>query len=44
MIKEEIERLQIDIEEAMMSGDYESVVVVLKLIIEHIETLQNETP
>tara|TARA_R110000744_G_scaffold229822_1_gene347909 strand:- start:2434 stop:2559 length:126 start_codon:yes stop_codon:yes gene_type:complete len=40
MIKEEIEKLKIDIEDAMMSGDYESVVKILKLIIEHIENLE----
>lgn len=40
MIKEEIEKLAIDIEEAMLSGDYESVVVILKLIIEHINNLE----
>jgi hypothetical protein len=40
MIKEEIEKLKIDIEYAMMSGDYESVVKVLKLIIDHIESLE----
>lgn len=43
MIKQEIEKLKIDIEDAMMSGDYESVVVILQLIIEHIEKLENET-
>ena len=43
MIKEEIEKLKIDIEDAMMSGDYESVVVIFKLIIEHIEKIENET-
>ncbi len=40
MIKEEIEKLKIDIEDAMMSGDYESVVKILKLIIEHIENIE----
>ena len=40
MIKEEIEKLKIDIEDAMMSGDYESVVKILKLIIEHIANLE----
>jgi hypothetical protein len=40
MIKNEIEKLQIDIEDAMMSGDYESVVKILKLIIKHIENLE----
>ena len=39
MIKEEIERLKIDIEDAMMSGDYESIVKVLQLIIDKIEEL-----
>ena len=33
MIKEEIEKLKIDIEDAMMSGDYQSVVKVLQLIL-----------
>lgn len=40
MIKEEIEKLAIDIEESMLSGDYENVVVILKLIIEHINNLE----
>tara|TARA_R110000772_G_scaffold254848_1_gene370874 strand:- start:157 stop:282 length:126 start_codon:yes stop_codon:yes gene_type:complete len=40
MIKSEIEKLQIDVQDAMMSGDYESVVKILKLIIEHIENLE----
>lgn len=40
MIKSEIEQLQIDIEESMLSGDYEKVVKILKLIIEHIENLE----
>ena len=40
MIKSEIEKLQIDIEDAMMSGDYEAVVKIFKLIIEHIEKLE----
>lgn len=44
MIKEEIEQLGIDVEDAMLSGDYDKVVAILKLIIEHIQTLQNETP
>lgn len=42
MIKEEIEKLKIDIEYAMMSGDYDSVIIVLKLIIDHIEQIENE--
>ena len=33
MIKQEIEKLKIDIEDAMMSGDYESVVKVLKFLM-----------
>jgi hypothetical protein len=40
MIKQEIEKLKIDIEKALLSGDYESVVVVLKLIIDKIEELE----
>ena len=36
MIKEEIEKLKIDIEKSMLSGDYESIVVILKLIIDKI--------
>ena len=40
MIKEEIEKLKIDIEAAMLSGDYESIVVILKLIIDKIEELE----
>ena len=40
MIKEEIEKLKIDIEDAMLSGDYESVVVILKLIIDKIQELE----
>ena len=40
MIKQEIEKLKIDIEEAMLSADYESVVVILKLIIDKIEELE----
>ncbi len=42
MIKEEIERLKIDIEDAMMSGDYESIVKVLQLIIDKIEELEKK--
>lgn len=42
MIKEEIEKLKIDIEDAMLSGDYESVVVILKLIIDKIEELEKK--
>ena len=40
MIKEEIEKLKIDFEDAMLSGDYESVVVIFKLIIDKIEELE----
>lgn len=40
MIKEEIEKLKIDIKKSMLSGDYESIVVILKLIIDKIEELQ----
>jgi|TARA_R100000654_G_scaffold32587_1_gene57605 hypothetical protein len=42
MIKEEIEKLKIDIEDAMMSGDYESVVKVLQLIIDKIQELEEK--
>ena len=40
MIKEDIEKLKIDIEDAMLSGDYESIVIILKLIINKIEELE----
>lgn len=40
MIKEEIEKLKIDIEDSMMSGDYESIVKIIKLIIDKIEELE----
>ena len=33
MIKEDIEKLKIDIEDAMLSGDYESILVVLSTIV-----------
>ncbi len=42
MIKEELEKLKIDIEDAMLSGDYESVVTALKLIIDKIEELEKK--
>jgi hypothetical protein len=42
MIKEEIEKLKIDIEDAMMSGDYQSVVKVLQLIIDKIQELEEK--
>lgn len=42
MIKEEIEKLGIDIEESFMSGDYEKVIEILKLIIDKIEELQKK--
>ena len=42
MIKEELEKLKIDIEDAMLGGDYESVVIVLKLIIDKIEELEKK--
>lgn len=42
MIKQELERLKIDIEDAMMSGDYESVVKVLQLIIDKIQELEEK--
>tara|TARA_Y100001938_G_C8077060_1_gene426729 strand:- start:306 stop:434 length:129 start_codon:yes stop_codon:yes gene_type:complete len=42
MIKEDIEKLKIDIEGAMLSGDYESIVVILKLIIDKIEELEKK--
>ena len=42
MIKEEIEKLKIDIEDAMMSGDYESVVKILQLIIDKIQELEEK--
>lgn len=40
MIKEELEKLKIDITEAMLSGDYESVVIALQLIVDKIEELE----
>tara|TARA_R100001460_G_scaffold50092_1_gene88413 strand:+ start:5005 stop:5133 length:129 start_codon:yes stop_codon:yes gene_type:complete len=42
MIKEEIEKLKIDIEDAMMSGDYESVVKVFQIIIDKIQKLEEK--
>ena len=42
MIKQEIEKLKIDIEDAMMSGDYEGVVKVLQLIIDKIQELEEK--
>tara|TARA_R100000773_G_scaffold44577_1_gene46298 strand:+ start:2347 stop:2475 length:129 start_codon:yes stop_codon:yes gene_type:complete len=42
MIKQEIEKLKIDIEVAMMSGDYQSVVKVLQLIIDKIQELEEK--
>ena len=42
MIKQELERLKIDIEDAMMSGDYESVVKVLQIIIDKIQELEEK--
>ena len=42
MIKQEIEKLKIDIEDAMMSGDYQSVVKVLQLIIDKIQELEEK--
>ena len=42
MIKEELEKLKIDVEDAMMSGDYETVVVVLELIIDKIQELEKK--
>ncbi len=42
MIKEEIEKLGIDIEYSFLSGDYEKVIIILKLIIDKIEKLENE--
>jgi hypothetical protein len=40
MIKEEIKKLKIDIEESFMSGDYENVIIVLKLMIDKIDELE----
>jgi hypothetical protein len=40
MIKDEITQLGIDIEDAMLSGDYEKVVTILKLIIDKIQELE----
>lgn len=40
MIKEEIKKLKIDIEESFMSGDYENVIIVLKLMINKIDELE----
>jgi hypothetical protein len=40
MIKEEIEKLEIDLEYSFMSGDYQSVITILKLIIDKIEELE----
>lgn len=42
MIKEEIEKLGIDIEYSFMSGDYEKIIIILNLIIDKIEKLENE--
>jgi|TARA_R110000764_G_C10874731_1_gene368271 hypothetical protein len=40
MIKEEIKKLNIDLDESFMSGDYEKVLIVLNLIIEKINELE----
>jgi hypothetical protein len=40
MIKEEIKKLNIDLNESFMSGDYEKVLIVLNLIIEKINELE----
>tara|TARA_R110002012_G_C11383352_1_gene583586 strand:- start:269 stop:400 length:132 start_codon:yes stop_codon:yes gene_type:complete len=42
MIKEEIKKLNIDLEESFLSGDYEKVIEILKLIIDKIEKLENK--
>jgi hypothetical protein len=42
MIKEEIEKLGIDIEYSFMSGDYEKIIIILNLIIDKIEKLEKE--
>ena len=40
MIKEDIEKLEIDLEYSFLSGDYEKVIIILKLIIDKIEELE----
>ena len=42
MIKEEIKKLNIDLEESFLSGDYEKVITILKLIIDTISKLENK--